>query len=72
MVFDAPINDLPVFEVKYQSILPLTFNGLTDDPQRLTEFMKVKYKGWKYEKEYRVIALMDHISQGKSVLRRIC
>lgn len=65
MVFDAPINDLPVFEVKYQSVLPLTFNGLTDDPQRLTEFMSVKYKGWKYEKEYRVIALMDHIKSRK-------
>lgn len=65
MAFAAPVNELPIFEVKYQSNLPMTFNGLIDDPQRLTEFMKVKYKGWKYEKEYRVIALMDHIKSRK-------
>lgn len=61
MKMDSPVHEIPVFEIKYQNLLPPPFNGLLDDPIHLTEFLKVKHKEWRYEKEYRLIALMEHI-----------
>lgn len=61
MEMDEPVQSIPIFQIKYKNTLPPAFNGLTDDPIHLTEFLKIKHREWRYEKEYRLIALMEHI-----------
>lgn len=61
MEMAPPVQSIPIFQIQYQNNLPPAFNGLVDHPIKLTEFLKVKHRQWRYEKEYRLIALMEHI-----------
>ncbi|MHB1703519.1 MAG: DUF2971 domain-containing protein [bacterium] len=53
---------LPLLKVEYSNDKPYPFNPITDNPERVMEFIRKKSRSWEYENEYRIPIYRKHIN----------